>query len=146
MWLSKGNLKRQTESFLIAAQNNVIRTNYIETKILYQPSLLPHFLPPGATVTFKLCSSQRMPPSQSLKLQLSGNTCVLLGEMVIKSQPFKRCQVCDWSVYNGNVYPTLRCLCQTRGITPSFTPKLLFISKCLITIMTIFSKFHCIFS
>ena len=28
-----GNFKRETESFLIAAQNNDIRTNYIEAKI-----------------------------------------------------------------------------------------------------------------
>ena len=32
-WLRKGNLKRETESLIIAAQNNVIRTNYIEAKI-----------------------------------------------------------------------------------------------------------------
>ena len=29
----KGNLKRETESLLIAAQNNAIRTNYVKTKI-----------------------------------------------------------------------------------------------------------------
>ena len=29
----KGNLKRETESLLIAAQNNAIRTNYIKVKI-----------------------------------------------------------------------------------------------------------------
>ena len=32
-WLRKGNLKRETESFLIAAQNNVTRTSYVEMKI-----------------------------------------------------------------------------------------------------------------
>ena len=34
-WLRKGNLKRENESFLIAAQNNAIRTNYIKAKINY---------------------------------------------------------------------------------------------------------------
>ena len=29
-WLRKGNLKREAESFLIAAQNNPIRTNHIK--------------------------------------------------------------------------------------------------------------------
>ena len=29
----KGNLKRETESLLIAAQNNAKRTNYIKTEI-----------------------------------------------------------------------------------------------------------------
>ena len=29
----KGNLKRETESILIATQNNAIRTNYIKVKI-----------------------------------------------------------------------------------------------------------------
>ena len=33
MWLRKGNLKRETESLLIAAQNNVIRTNHIKARI-----------------------------------------------------------------------------------------------------------------
>ena len=28
-WLHRGNLKRETESFLIATQNNAIRTNFI---------------------------------------------------------------------------------------------------------------------
>ena len=32
-WLRRGNLKRETESLLIAAQNNAIRTNYIKAKI-----------------------------------------------------------------------------------------------------------------
>ena len=32
-WLRKGNLKRETESLIIAAQNNAIRTNYIKAKI-----------------------------------------------------------------------------------------------------------------
>ena len=32
-WLRKGNFKRKTESLLIAAQNNVIRTNHIEARI-----------------------------------------------------------------------------------------------------------------
>ena len=32
-WLRKGNLKREMESFLIAAQNNVIRTNHIKARI-----------------------------------------------------------------------------------------------------------------
>ena len=31
-WLRKGNLKRETESLLIAAQNDVIRTNYVKVK------------------------------------------------------------------------------------------------------------------
>ena len=31
--LRKGNLKRKTESLLMAAQNNAIRTSYIKTKI-----------------------------------------------------------------------------------------------------------------
>ena len=32
-WLNKGNLKRETESLLIAAQNNAIRTNHIKVRI-----------------------------------------------------------------------------------------------------------------
>ena len=32
-WLIKGNLKRETESLLIAAQNNAIRTNHIKARI-----------------------------------------------------------------------------------------------------------------
>ena len=32
-WLRKGNLKRETEFLLIAAQNNTIRTNYVKAKI-----------------------------------------------------------------------------------------------------------------
>ena len=31
-WLKKGNLKREIESLIIAAQNNPIRTNYVESK------------------------------------------------------------------------------------------------------------------
>ena len=33
IWLRKGNLKRETESLLIVAQNNAIITNYIKSKI-----------------------------------------------------------------------------------------------------------------
>ena len=33
IWLRKGNFKRETESFLIAAQNNAIRTNQIKARI-----------------------------------------------------------------------------------------------------------------
>ena len=32
-WLRKGNCKRETEFFQIAAQNNAIRTNHIKTRI-----------------------------------------------------------------------------------------------------------------
>ena len=32
-WLRKGNLKRESESLLMAAQNNAIRTNYVKSKI-----------------------------------------------------------------------------------------------------------------
>ena len=32
-WLRKGNFKRETESLLIAAQNNAIRTNHIKSRI-----------------------------------------------------------------------------------------------------------------
>ena len=32
-WLKKGSLMRETESLLITAQNNAVRTNYIKTKI-----------------------------------------------------------------------------------------------------------------
>ena len=31
-WLKKGNFKRETESLLIVAQNNAIRTNHIKTR------------------------------------------------------------------------------------------------------------------
>ena len=31
-WLRKGNFKRETESLLIAAQNNTVRTNHIKTR------------------------------------------------------------------------------------------------------------------
>ena len=33
IWLRKGNFTRETQSFLIAAQNNTIRTNYAKAKI-----------------------------------------------------------------------------------------------------------------
>ena len=32
-WLRKGNFKRETESLLIAAQNNAVRTNHINARI-----------------------------------------------------------------------------------------------------------------
>ena len=32
-WLKKGKLKRETETFQRAAQNNAIRTNYTKSKI-----------------------------------------------------------------------------------------------------------------
>ena len=32
-WLRKGNFKRETESFLIAAQNNAVRNNHIKARI-----------------------------------------------------------------------------------------------------------------
>ena len=32
-WLRKGNFKRETESLLMAAQNNAIRTNHIKVRI-----------------------------------------------------------------------------------------------------------------
>ena len=32
-WLRKGNLKRETESLLLAAQDNIIRTNHIKARI-----------------------------------------------------------------------------------------------------------------
>ena len=32
-WLRKGNLKKETESLLMAAQNNAIRTNHIKARI-----------------------------------------------------------------------------------------------------------------
>ena len=32
-WLRKGNIKRETESLLMAAQNNTIRTNHIKVRI-----------------------------------------------------------------------------------------------------------------
>ena len=34
-WLRRRNLKRETESLLISAQSNTIRTNYIKAKIDY---------------------------------------------------------------------------------------------------------------
>ena len=33
MWLSNRSLKRETESLLIAAENNAMRTKYIKTPI-----------------------------------------------------------------------------------------------------------------
>ena len=33
IWLRKGNLKKETESFLIPTQNDAIKTNYIKEKI-----------------------------------------------------------------------------------------------------------------
>ena len=33
IWLRKGNLKRETKSLLMAAQNNAIRTNHIKARI-----------------------------------------------------------------------------------------------------------------
>ena len=33
IWLRKRNLKRETESLLMTAQNNAIRTNYVKAKI-----------------------------------------------------------------------------------------------------------------
>ena len=33
MWQRKGNLKKETESLLIAAHNNAIRTNHIKVRI-----------------------------------------------------------------------------------------------------------------
>ena len=33
MWLRKGNLERETDSLLIAAQNNAIRLNHIKARI-----------------------------------------------------------------------------------------------------------------
>ena len=32
-WLRKGNLKKEIEFFLITAQNNIIKTNFVEVKI-----------------------------------------------------------------------------------------------------------------
>ena len=32
-WLRKGNFKRETESLLIAAQNNAVKTNHIKVRI-----------------------------------------------------------------------------------------------------------------
>ena len=32
-WCRKGNFKRETESLLIAAQNNAVRTNHIKARI-----------------------------------------------------------------------------------------------------------------
>ena len=34
-WLRKGNLKRETESLLIVAQGNAIKTNHVKAKIKY---------------------------------------------------------------------------------------------------------------
>ena len=33
IWLRKGNYKRETKSLLIAAQNNIIKTNYVVVKM-----------------------------------------------------------------------------------------------------------------
>ena len=33
-WLQKGNLKWDTEALLIAAQNNAIKTSYVERKLI----------------------------------------------------------------------------------------------------------------
>ena len=33
MWLKKGKLNRETEYFLLVAQNNAIRNNYVKAKI-----------------------------------------------------------------------------------------------------------------
>ena len=38
-WLRRGQLKKESKSLLIAAQNNVIRTNFIKVKIDYKNRL-----------------------------------------------------------------------------------------------------------
>ena len=40
----KGNFKRETESLLIAAQNNIIRTNHVQARILYNMILYANAL------------------------------------------------------------------------------------------------------
>ena len=37
IWLRKGHLERETKSLLIAAQNNIIRNNYVKAKIDKMP-------------------------------------------------------------------------------------------------------------
>ena len=41
-WLRKGNLKTETESLLIAAQNNAIRTNHIKARIDNRDETINH--------------------------------------------------------------------------------------------------------
>ena len=58
-WLRKGNFKRETESLLIAAQNNAIRTNHIKARIYKTQQ----------NSKCRLCGDRKNDPSHNKRMQ-----------------------------------------------------------------------------